>query len=314
MPDDLPPGPHPAPAEGQQAATPRPAGAATAPPDAPAHVGADLLPRGRPPLQPPSRWVRQVAVVRRHAAVFSSTLVANSLPAFLEPLLFLMAVGIGLGTHLGDGIAGLPLGAYMGPGALAMTAMYTATFETTYGTYVRLVYQHTYDAVLSTPLTPADAFLGELLWCGVKGLCFTACVLVVYFGFAVGQGWAGELRATAALAPLVGFACGLLFGAIGLRVTASIKNLNNYNFYFTGILSPMALFSGMVFPVSDLPPGMRELAYALPAFHVTELNRLLIFGPERCVPFVWVCAPYVVLATAAWTWVALRSIERRIVQ
>lgn len=91
----------------------------------------DLLPRGRPPLGPPPRWVRLVAVVRRHAAVFSSTLLANSLPAFLEPLLFLVAVGIGLGTHLGDGIAGLPLGAYMGPGALAMTAMYTASFETT---------------------------------------------------------------------------------------------------------------------------------------------------------------------------------------
>jgi lipooligosaccharide transport system permease protein len=273
-----------------------------------------LLPRRDAPLAPPPRRVRLLAVVRRHAAVFSSTLIANSLPAFLEPLLFLMAVGIGLGTHLGEGIAGLPLGAYMGPGALAMTAMFTASFETTYGAYVRLIYQKTYDAVLATPLTAVDAFLGELLWCGVKGLCFTACVLLVYFGFALYQGWAHELRLTAALAPLVGFACGLLFGALGLRVTAAIKNLNNFNFYFTGVLSPMSLFSGMVFPVTDLPHGLRELAYALPMFHVTELNRLLLFGPGRCVPFVWVCAPYVLVLTVVTTWWAIRAIERRIVQ
>lgn len=308
------PEPGPTPGEGQEAAPLRPTGAAVS--GAPAHVspGLDLLPRGRAPLAPPSRPVRLLAIVRRHAVVFSSTLLANSLPAFLEPLLFLMAVGIGLGTHVGEGIGGLPLGAYMGPGALAMTAMFTASFETTYGAYVRLVYQKTYDAVLSTPLTPTDAFLGEVLWCGVKGLCFTACVLLVYLGFALAQGWAGELRATAALAPLVGFVCGLLFGALGLRVTASIQNLNNFNFYFTGVLSPMSLFSGMVFPVSDLPRGLRELAYALPMFHVTELNRLLVFGPDRCVPFVWVCAPYLLVTTVVATWWALRAIERRIVQ
>lgn len=148
----------------------------------------------------------------------------------------------------------------------------------------------------------------------MKGLCFTAIVLVVYLGFALLQGWAAEVQPTAALAPLVGFLCGVLFGAVGLRVTAAIKNLNNYNFYFTGVLSPMALFSGMVFPVSDLPGGLRELAYALPMFHVTELNRLLVFGPERCVPFVWVCAPYLLLSAAAFTWAGLHAIERRIVQ
>ncbi|MCO5168885.1 MAG: ABC transporter permease [Planctomycetes bacterium] len=280
----------------------------------PGAAPADLLPRGAAPLAPPPRAVRLWAVVRRHALVFSSTLVANSLPAFLEPLLFLTAVGIGLGAHVGHGFAGLPLAAWMGPGALAITAMFTASFETTYGTYVRLVYQRTYQAVLSTPLTVADAFLGEVLWCGLKGLCFTSGVLLVFLGFGLAQGWAGAVRPTAALVPLVGLVCGALFGALGLRVTAAIQNLNNFNFYITGVLSPLALFSGMVFPVADLPPGLRELAYALPLFHVTELNRLLVFGPGPCVPFVWVCAPYLLVATTLATWWAIRAMERRIVR
>lgn len=273
-----------------------------------------LLERGGPPLAPPSRPVRLWAVVRRHALVFSSTLVANSLPAFLEPLLFLMAVGIGLGAHVTEGFAGLPLPAWMGPGALAITAMFTASFETTYGTYVRLVYQRTYQAVLSTPLTVADAFLGEVLWCGIKGLCFTSGVLLVFMAFGVAQGWAAAMHPTAALVPLVGFVCGVLFGALGLRVTAAIQNLNNFNFYITGVLSPLALFSGMVFPVADLPPGLRHVAYALPLFHVTELNRLLVFGPGVCVPFVWVCLPYLLVVTTLVTWWAIRAMEQRIVR
>jgi lipooligosaccharide transport system permease protein len=273
-----------------------------------------LILRGATPLAPPPRHVRLVAIVRRHAAVFSSTLIANSFPAFLEPILFLFSIGLGLGTYLSEGMQGLPLGAYMGPGSLAATAMYTVSFETTFGTFVRLVYQKTYDAVLATPLTVVDAFLGEILWCGVKALCFTTCVLVVFVSFALFQGWANELRPTTALVPLVGFVCGLLFGALGLRVTASIKNLNNFNFYFTGVLTPMSLFSGLVFPVADLPHGLREVAYVLPMFHVTELNRLLLFGPARCVSFVWVCAPYLLVLTLVTTWWAIRAIERRIVQ
>ncbi|RMG13142.1 MAG: ABC transporter [Planctomycetota bacterium] len=264
--------------------------------------------------RPPPRTARLLAVVRRHWVVYSSTFLANALPAFLEPVLFLTAVGLGLGSYVREGVGDLPLGAFMGPGALAMTAMFTAAFETSYGTFVRLVYQKTYDGMLATPLTPADVFLGELCWCGLKGLLFTSVVLAVFSAFALANGWTAVLRPTALLVPLVGFACSFLFGALGLHVSAVTRNMANFNFFITGALTPMSLFSGMVFPVSDLPPGLRELAYALPLFHVTELNRLLLYGPGACVDFVWVCPLYLALAAPLLAASGLRAITRRIVR
>lgn len=267
------------------------------------------------PRLPPARWTLLTAVVRRHWVVYASTFLANALPAFLEPVLFLTAIGLGLGAYVGDGLAGgVPLGAFMGPGAIAMTAMFTAAFETSYGSFVRLVYQKTYDGMLATPLTPNDVFLGELLWCGLKGVMFTSTVLGVYLAFGYFNGWWPYLSWTCVAIPVVGFCCSVLFGAIGLHVTSITKNMQNFNFFITGLLSPMSLFSGMVFPVSDLPHGLRELAYALPLFHVTELNRLLLFGPEACVDFVWVCPLYLLAVTALLTATGLRAIRRRIIQ
>ena len=269
---------------------------------------------------PPSRVARLLAVARRHWVVYASTLLANSLPAFMEPILFVTAIGLGLGAYVQvaeggqGGMGGMALGAFMGPGALAMTAMFTAAFETSYGTFVRLVYQKTYDGMLATPLTPNDVFGGELLWCGVKGFCFTAVVLGVFTAFAYGNDWLVHMKPTALLIPLVGFVCSFMFGAIGLHVTSVTKNMANFNFFFTGALTPMSLFSGMVFPVSDLPNGMRQIAYALPLFHVTELNRLLLFGRDACVDFVWVCPIYLVVVTVLLTKSGLYVMQRRIIQ
>ena len=262
---------------------------------------------------PPGRLTRLLAVVHRHWLVYSTTLLANSLPAFLEPTLFLTAIGLGLGAYLSRSPFGdVPLAASMGPGALAMTAMYTASFEMTYGTLVRMIYQKTYDALLATPLSVTDAFLGELLFCGLKGFAFSACVLLVYLAFGLAQGWAHHLAWTAVLAPCVGFVAACLFGALGLRVTSFVENLNNFNFYFSGFLSPLALFSGMVFPVHDLPHGLREVAYALPLYHVTEVNRALVLGSWR--PDVGLSAAYLLVVTPLLTWRAIAAIERRLVR
>lgn len=269
----------------------------------------------REPRPPPPRWRRLLSVVHRHWVVYASTFLANALPAFFEPILFLTAIGLGLGAYVGEGMAGLPMGAFMGPGALAMTAMFTAAFETTYGTFVRLVYQKTYDGMLATPLTPSDVFLGEVLWCGCKGFLFTSIVLAVYLAFGRYNGWWVHFQwSTLFLAPLVGATCSLLFAGLGLHVAALTKNMNNFNFFVSGVLTPMSLFSGMVFPVSDLPVVLRQLAYALPLFHVTELNRLLLFGPEQCVSFVWACPLYLLVVTSLLVASGVRVMRRRLIQ
>jgi lipooligosaccharide transport system permease protein len=259
--------------------------------------------------------MRLASVVHRHWVVYASTFLANALPAFFEPLLFLTAIGLGLGAYVTEGVAGLPMGAFMGPGALAMTAMFTASFETTYGTFVRLVYQKTYEGMLATPLSPGDVFLGEVLWCGCKGFMFTSIVLIVFLVFGFFNDWWRFINGWALpLIPVVGACCSLLFAGLGLHVAAVTKNMNNFNLFISGVLSPMSLFSGMVFPVSDLPPILREIAFALPLFHVTELNRLLLFGPQACVSFVWVCPIYLVVVTSLLVTNGVRVMSNRIVQ
>lgn len=267
------------------------------------------------PARAPSRAQRLRAVVLRHWVVYSSTLVANALPAFFEPILFLTSIGLGLGNYVEGGMAGLPLGAYMGPGALAMTAMFTAAFEATFGTFVRLVYQRSYDGMLATPLSASDVFLGEAIFCGCKGVLFTSIVLVIFSLFGAKFGWLEHfVGPRLLLIPLVGFCCSFLFAGLGFHVVSVTKNMNNFNFFVSGVLSPMAFFSGMMFPVSDLPVALRAVAYALPLFHVTEINRFLLFGAERCVPWVWVCPIYLVALAALLVWNGVRLMRKRVTQ
>ena len=267
-----------------------------------------------PATRRPSAWTRMTAVWWRHWIGVRSTLIANALPACAEPILFLAAIGLGLGQYITQSIGGLPFGAWMGAGVLAMTAMWTASFETTYGTFVRMVYQKTYAAMIVTPVTVRDAFLGELLWCGTKGFAFTTIVCLVFVGFGSLSGWLPYLSWTILFIPVVGFVAAVLFGAIGMIVTSQIQNLNNYNFYWTGLLTPMTFFSGMLFPASDLPPGLEQVAYVLPLFHVTELNRLLLFGdsPERVVDWVVGCAIYLLVLTPIAVALAVRLLRRRV--
>lgn len=240
----------------------------------------------------PGRIVRVLAVWYRHWRVYSNTFVANATPAVLEPTFLLVAVGLGLGRFIHQEFNGLEYSSFMAAGVLGSTCMYTASFESTYGAFIRLRYQKAYEGMLATPLTRADIFAGELLWCGSKGLLFSTivCLVLAVFG-KVHTPWA-------VLVPVIGFFTSLLFGGLGFCVTSCVQNINHFQFYFTIGLTPLILFSGLMFPVQDLPYGLEYVAYALPMFHVIETFRLVVSGPAHSsVPWAWAC-PLVVLGLA----------------
>ncbi|MFC1706004.1 ABC transporter permease [Planctomycetota bacterium] len=255
----------------------------------------------------PGVLLRVASVWFRHFRVYSDTFLANATPAVLEPVLLLLAVGVGVGQYLERSFLGLDYAAFMAPGILGMTSLYTAAFETTYGTFVRLRYQQTYEAMRATPLTVNNIFTGELFWCGTKGLFYATIVGAVLLAFGK------VLTPWAVLIPVVGFLTSTMFGGISFLVTSVVRNMNHFQFYFTAGLTPLVLFSGLMFPVSDLPAGLEYVAYSLPMFHVVETFRLVASGSVHVsVTWAWICPLVLVGMTLTFAWLGVRRMATRL--
>jgi lipooligosaccharide transport system permease protein len=206
----------------------------------------------------------------RHVRVYCKTFLANATPAVLEPLFFFTAVALGLGSYMPQArFEGLPYATYVASGVLAGSAMFTAVFETTYGTFVRLVYQHSYDAMLGTHLRTSEMFTGEMLFCASKGAVFSTIVVLVTFCFGV------RPTAWCVLVPVVGAVTGYLWAAIGLIVTSYVKMINNFSFFTTGVITPVFFFSGTFFPIRGHYAVLDVISMLVPLTPSIELSRAL---------------------------------------
>jgi len=214
----------------------------------------------------PSFWCRVNAVRYRHTRVYNSNFWSNAVPPFLEPLIFLAGLGIGFGAYIQTmGTVNYIL--FLGSGIIVTSSMYTAAFECTYGTFIRLEFDKVYDGMLGAPISPTDLIVGEILFAGSKGAFFALAVLIVTWVLGIiNSPWS-------ILAVLVGFLCGIMFATLSMWITSWVKNINHFNFYFTGLLSPMFFFSGTVFPLENLPRSVQWAAEVIPLTHVVRLAR-----------------------------------------
>jgi len=223
-------------------------------------------------LPEPQAWpMRIFAVWRRHQRVYFKFLVANVIPPFLEPLMLLLALGLGLAGYIGS-IGGGTYTIFLAPGMIAISAMYSATYETTYGTFIRMEYEKIHDAILASPTSFLEMFMGEVIWVCCKCSIFSLGVLLVVASFGLIPSW------WALLAVPTGFLCGMVFALMGLLVTSQVREINNFNFYMTGIITPMFFFSGVMFPLDSLPGFLKYACLCLPLTHVVELMRSFCAG------------------------------------
>lgn len=253
---------------------------------------------------PPPLGSRLFSVWFRHYRVYSKNLVSNGFPPFLEPLFFLAGVGLGLGQYMGL-IEGTSYMMFLASGIIAPPPMFTASYECTFGTFIRLEFDKVYDGMIAASLTTRDLFVGEILFCGTKGFFFSGAVLCVIYPFGLIASPMGLL------APLGGFLTGLMFAVLGLLITSFVTNINHFNFYFTGLVTPMFFFSGVVFPLSSLPVFLRPVAEIFPLTHATRLIRAFCFNRfdlPTGASFI-----YMVLFTGVVGYFAIRRLERRIV-
>jgi len=258
------------------------------------------------PVAYPSLAQRLFSVWYRHVRVYTKNLISNGLPPFLEPLLFLAGVGLGLGKYITQSMEGLTYIEFLGTGLLVTAAMFTAAYECTFGTFIRLEFEKVYDGMLAAPITVNDLIIGEIIWAGTKGVFFTFAVLCVLTAFRIIHLPAGLLS------PLVGFITGVMFATLSLWITSYVKTINHFNFYLTGIISPMFFFSGVVFPISNLPPSVRFIAEILPLTHCVRLARAVCIGQYP--PSLLASLAYAAVFTAITGWLAIRRLRRRLIR
>jgi lipooligosaccharide transport system permease protein len=224
-----------------------------------------------------------MAVLRRNLRVWKRFFFSSMIGNLTEPFLYLLAMGYGLGSLVNE-INGQSYIQFIAPGLVISATMYGATFEGTYGTFTRLVPQHTFEGVLATPLGVSEIVVGEIAFAAVKALTGSLAVLVVVAGF-------GFVSSPAAL--LVPFLCllsGLLFSGLAILVTGLSPTYDFFNYYFTLGITPMFLFSGIFFPLDQLPLWAQMASWFNPLAHATSACRSLFMGQINIwlwVDFLW---------------------------
>jgi lipooligosaccharide transport system permease protein len=211
-------------------------------------------------------------VWRRDVRNFSKLWRGALLPTFLDPLFYLFAMGFGLGTYLAT-IQGIPYKNFIAPGLIASAAMWSAVFETTYNTYIKMNENHLYDALVATPVEVPDLVTGEIAWSATRSLVYGTSFLIVITAFGLVDSW---WALTIPLFLLLGGAC---FGVIGMLFTALVPKIDLYSYFFTLFVTPMFLFAGIFFPLDKLPNGLEIVAWFTPLYHLVNLMRELATGP-----------------------------------
>ncbi|MDY6907188.1 MAG: ABC transporter permease [Chloroflexota bacterium] len=214
---------------------------------------------------------RSLRVWQRNRDVFFKLWKSEVPGFFAEPLMVLLAMGLGLGAYvaLEDGQSYLE---FIAPGIVAAYAMFSASFECTYGSFIRMEYQKTYDAIITTPLNIEDVVAGEVLWGATRSL-ITACVVMIVvaaFGL-VSSPWALLVLPLAVLE-------GLMFASIALLYTSLAPAVYSFNYFFTLFLTPMFFFSGVFFPLDRFPDIVQQLSWIAPLTPVTNLMRAAVSG------------------------------------
>ena len=222
---------------------------------------------------------------------------------FFEPLFFLLALGYGLGTYVGDVVIDgqrVEYAAFIAPGLLAASAMNGAFYDAT-NIFWKLRYQKLYDSILSTPLGPKDIAAGETAWALFRGLIYAVGFFTVIAVLGLVESWWALLALPATV--FVGFA----FAGAGIAAVTYMRSWQDFDILNLAIL-PMFLFSATFFPLSTYPDWLEWVIQATPLYHGVELLRSLTTGTVGWYQLFDVV--YLGLLGLVGTWIASRRVEK----
>jgi lipooligosaccharide transport system permease protein len=210
-------------------------------------------------------------ILQRNALVYRRVWRGSLFFTFLQPTLFLLAIGIGLGRLVDSTATALPgdvpFLAFLAPGLLAATCMQTAAFESGFPVIDKMTWHRNYQAITATPMGILDLVVGELAWIGVRLLTVATAFTTVLWCMGAARGPLVVIAVPAAVLT------GLAFSAPLIGFAATLKHTNPFTAVMRFGITPLFLFSGVFFPIARLPRALQIVAPLTPLYHGVELTR-----------------------------------------
>ena len=243
-------------------------------------------------------------VMSREVANFRTFWKATTFSSVLEPIIYLVAFGVGLGSTIVDRVDGLAYVEFVGTGMVATAVIFSSALPAMFGTFVKYKFQNTYDAILAAPVDVEELVTAEMLWIGIRSGFYGCFPLLVAMAFGLDPA-PGML-----VVPLFCFVTALGFAAFGIAVAGTVSKIDQFSYVTTLFVTPLFLVAGTFFPIDGLPEGLQAAAQLNPLHHLVELVRHASFGFEAT-DLIRI-AVLIAFATALWR-VAVSRMTARLI-
>jgi lipooligosaccharide transport system permease protein len=243
-------------------------------------------------------------VMSRDVTNFLTYWKATTFSSVLDPTIYLLAFGLGLGTIVAA-VEGMEYVQFVGTGMVATAILFSSAFSAMYGVFIKHRFQRTYDAILAAPVDVEELVTAEVAWLGVRGGIYGCAPLLVTMIFGLDPSW-GMLAV-----PLIGAITAFGFAGFGVFAAAAVSKIDHFNYIQSALLTPLFLVSGTFFPIDELPEGAQIASNLNPLYHCVELVRHAVFGFETVDLFhLGVLAAF---AIAMWR-LAIWRLEKRLIE
>jgi lipooligosaccharide transport system permease protein len=243
-------------------------------------------------------------VMSREVANFRTFWKATTFSSVLEPIVYLLAFGLGLGSTIVGTVDGLEYVEFVGTGMVATAVIFSSALPAMFGTFVKHRFQRTYDAILAAPVDVEELVTAEMLWIGIRAGFYGCFPLIVAMAFGLDPA-PGML-----IVPLFALVTALGFAAFGIAVAATVAKIDQFSYVTTLFITPLFLVAGTFFPIDQLPQGFQVAAQLNPLHQLVELVRHACFGFEATdlLRFAFL----IVFAAVLWR-VAVRRMTARLI-
>jgi lipooligosaccharide transport system permease protein len=243
-------------------------------------------------------------VMSREVANFRSYWKSTTFSSVLEPVIYLVAFGLGLGATIVDRVDGLEYVEFVGTGMVATAVIFSSALPAMFGSFVKERFQRTYDAILAAPVDVEELVTAEIVWISIRAGVYGCFPLIVsmFFGLDPSPGML--------LVPVFCFITAFGFAGFGVATAASVAKIDQFSYVTTLVVTPLFLVAGTFFPIDQLPEGLQALANLNPLHHLVELVRHAAFGFEAT--DLLRIAALLIFALALWR-LAVRLMEKRLI-